>query len=371
MVLPSLAAAGMEVMVARLARKLARRGHRVGVTCILEKGSLAAEVEAAGVRVCDPGAQGLANPRWLGRLSAHFQAVQPHLVHIHSGTWFKAAVAARRAGVPRVVYTAHGFVSYEAAVETVLNRVAVRLTDQVVSVSDHLGEVLTARRLAGRHLAVIANGIDLELFRPGSGGDSGEIRRRLGIPPTTAIVGTVARLEPIKNQAMLVAGIAQARAQGVDCAGVLIGEGSLRAALEAQATRLGVSQHVHFWGLETDMPRLYPELDVFTLTSDLEGTSISLLEAMASGVCPLATRVGGNPALIGEAGVMVGKGRTDELAAAIAGLVADPARRRALGRAARERVAARFSDEAMLDAYEAVYRGESPLDAPAAIAQRA
>ncbi len=353
MVLPALYAAGMEVMVARLARKLARRGHEVGVTCVIEKGVLAADLEAAGVRVSVPGAHGLANPSWLMRLSAHLRAIGPDVVHAHSGAWFKAAAAARRAGVPRVVYTAHGFVPREAWIERLLNRAAVRLTDTVVSVSDHLAGVMTARGIAGRRQEVIENGIDLTMFTPGLGG--GDIRSRLGIADRTVLVGTVARLEPIKNQAMLIDGIAQARAAGVDCAVVLIGEGSLRAALETQAMRLGIGEHVHFWGLERNVAQLYPELDIFALTSNAEGTSISLLEAMASGVCPVATNVGGNPAAVGHAGCLVGVGRPAELAVAIRGLVGDSVRRGSLGAAARDRVARLFSDEAMIDRYEALY----------------
>ena len=137
---------------------------------------------------------------------------------------------------------------------------------------------------------------------------------------------------------------------------MLIGEGSLRSDLAAQAERLGISEHVHFWGLERNVARLYPELDVFALTSDAEGTSISLLEAMASGVCPVATYVGGNPAVIGDAGVLVGTRRPDEFAEALRVLGEDPARRAALAKAARARVVAQFSDEVMLDAYEALYR---------------
>lgn len=354
MVLPSLAAAGMEVMVARLAGKLARRGHSVGVTCIVERGALADEVEAAGVRVSVPGAQGFANPKWLMRLAAHLKAVAPDVAHIHSGAWFKGVLAARQARVPRVVYTAHGFVAHEPAIEKVLNRLAVPLTHAVVSVSEHLADVMRGQGLAGRDLTVIANGIDLDLFKPGGG--TGEIRPRLAIPAGRLLIGTVARLEPIKNQAMLIEGVARARERGVNCAVVLIGDGSLRAELETQAQRLGVRADVHFWGLDTNVARLYPELDIFALTSDAEGTSISLLEAMASGVCPVATNVGGNPAVVGDAGMLVAKGHADELAEAIRSLAADRARRDELAQAARARVAALYSDEAMLDAYERVYR---------------
>ncbi len=357
MVVPLLMSAGMEVMVERMARKLIRRGHSVGITCITERGPTADEVEASGVRVSEVGAQGLVHPRWLKRLNAHFRALDPDVVHVHSGSWFKGAIAAKCAGVPLVVYTAHGFVSVSQASETVLNRLAVKATDRVVSVSVDLADHLRAHRIAGPRLAIIENGIDLDLFRPNAA--MGDIRQRLGIAAQTPIVGTVARHEPIKNIAMTIEGIAMARQRGAACVGVLVGDGSMRAEHEALAVRLGVRGAIHFWGIDTRTVRLYPEFDIFTLTSDAEGTSISLLEAMASGVAPIATRVGGNPALVGEAsegaGLMVEARRPDQLADAICALVADPERRRKMGAAARARVAANFSDEIMLDAYEALY----------------
>ncbi len=357
MVVPLLMSAGMEVMVARMAKKLAARGHSVGITCITARGPTADEVEATGIRVSEVGAQGLVNPRWLKRLSGHFRSIAPDVVHVHSGSWFKGALAARVARVPLIAYTAHGYVSVDSVSESALNRVAVAFTDRVVSVSVELAAHLKAQGLAGARMATIENGIDIDLFNPKSA--TGEIRHRLGIAQATVLVGTVARHEPIKNLAMLIEAIAGARGKGADCEGVLIGDGSLRAEHEALAVRLGIRDKVHFWGIDTNTARLYPEFDIFTLTSDAEGTSISLLEAMASGVCPVATRVGGNPALVGEpslgVGILVEPRRHDLLADTIASLVADPTRRKAISVAARARVAARFSDEAMLDAYEALY----------------
>ena len=154
-------------------------------------------------------------------------------------------------------------------------------------------------------------------FRPDAG--SGEIRRRLGLSPATFVIGSVARLVPVKNHAMLVEATAIAAGKGLDCALVLIGEGPLREALQQQAETLGIGQRVHFWGLDADVARLYPELDVFVLSSNLEGTSISLLEAMASATCPVATAVGGNMALIedGVSGVLVPAREPGPLAAAL------------------------------------------------------
>lgn len=363
MVVPLLIGAGMEVMVARMARKLARRGHDVGVTCLVEEGSLAPELRDCGVRVSHPDALGLFNTTWLTNLTAHFRSISPDVLHLHSGTWFKAATAGRRAQLPYVMFTAHGFIEAEPLHEGMLHRIAAHYTDRVVAVSEHLASTLTKRGLGDGAPAVVINGIDIEQFHPrGEGSTAGAIRSRFGLSANTLLVGTVARLEPIKNQAMLIDAIALAHAAGFDCAAVLVGEGALEGQLRQQAKDLGVADRVHFWGLERHVARLYPELDIFVLSSDAEGTSISLLEAMASGVCPVATSVGGNPAVVGngegqsQSGVLVGRRRPDELAAAIGQLAADPIRRRRIGLAARERIVAHFSDETMVDAYERLYR---------------
>jgi glycosyltransferase involved in cell wall biosynthesis len=260
--------------------------------------------------------------------------------------------------VPFVIYTAHGFVhNNETWQETAFNKAAARLTDQVIAVSGQLGEVLAARGLSGRRMRVVTNGIDTEQFQPGQ--TLGTLRRRLGLGPDDLIVGSVARLEPIKNQAMLIDAIAQAWSQGVDCHGVLIGEGSLGIALAAQAERLGIARRIHFWGQESNVAPLYRELDLFALTSDAEGTSISLLEAMASGICPIATAVGGTPAVIGAnsepAGVLTAPRRSEQFAASIVELALNPERRRQMGSAARRRAVEHFSDEVMIEAYERLY----------------
>ena len=137
MMLPTLAAAGMEVMVARMARRLSQRGHDVGIACIERGGPLVAELQAAGVRVSELGAFGLIGGDWLGRMTRHLRGIAPDVLHVHSGGWLKGAVAGRWARVPYVIYTAHGFVDPEPWQERLANRVAVPLTHHIVAVSEH------------------------------------------------------------------------------------------------------------------------------------------------------------------------------------------------------------------------------------------
>lgn len=354
MVLPSLAGAGMETMVARMTRKLVRRGHDAGITCILAKGLLAAGLEADGLRVsCVPTPGVITNLR-PAALATHIARLAPDVLHVHSGAWMKGAMAGLQATRPFRVTTAHGFVAGERRIDRMLDRAATYLVDRVVAVTEPVRQHLLGMGVDAGKICVVTNGIDTELFSPGPG--SGIVRRRCGIGQGTIIVGCVARLETIKNHAMLIDGLALARSAGADCEVVLFGDGALRQELQAQAAARGVRERVHFWGFEARMHELYADIDVFALTSHAEGTSISMLEAMSSGVCCVATAVGGNVALLDDgAGVLVPAGNSDALARALGTLTQDSARRMALGGAARARAVSHFSDDVMIDRYEAIY----------------
>jgi glycosyltransferase involved in cell wall biosynthesis len=184
------------------------------------------------------------------------------------------------------------------------------------------------------------------------------VRARCGLPAGRRLVGIVARLEPIKNHRLLLDAFARLAPARPDVDLVLVGDGSLRAALEAQAEAAGVRGRVHFPGVVRDTPPLYRELDAFVLCSQAEGTPMSVLEAMASGLPVASTAVGGIPYLLdeGACGRLVPRGDAAALAGALAGLLDDRGAAAGLGAAARARAVARLSEAAMLDAYEAAYR---------------
>jgi sugar transferase (PEP-CTERM/EpsH1 system associated) len=365
MILPSLIAAGMETVTARLAMQLASTGHTVGVTCLLDEGPLASDLRAAGHRVAVVPAPGLRTNVMPVQLAAWLRREQPDVVHAHSGTWLKAARAARLAGVRRVVFTEHGLNDVEPWYNAILKRCGGWMTDCVVAVSHPLRQYLVEHvRIPESKVVVIPNGVDTLRFRPGP--SRGELRARLGLG-NAAVIGHVARLAPVKNQPLLVDALGRVRERAPNAHLVIVGDGPERDALRAHIRARGLEASVHLAGEARDVPSILREFDVFALPSKAEGTSMSVLEAMASGVPIVASAVGGTPDLLdhGRCGVLVAPNDVDALADALADLLLAPERRRDLAAAARARVMSEFDEAVVAKRYEGLYRGVDPLGIPA------
>jgi glycosyltransferase involved in cell wall biosynthesis len=362
MVVPALHTGGMETMAIDLARALNRRGHDVGITCLEDEGELAEAARRDGIPVtlvrC-PGGVRMAFPRTLVRW---FLTRAPQTVHLHNGVWLKGARAARLAGVPRVIATLHGLLDRTPRHDRWLMRLGIGMADCCAAVSDPLAEFLVRDvGVPARKVCVVTNGIDTGRFRPGTASDG--FRRGLGIGDAAPLIGIVARLAPVKNHDLLLRAFAVVRARFPNAALAIVGDGPLRSRLEARARELGIRGAIHFTGDVRDPAPVYRAFDVFVLPSLAEGTSISLLEAMASGACIVATAVGGNAALLadGAAGRLVPSDDPAALAAALVDLLEDRARRCALGRAARARAVTEYSHNRMVDQYEVLY-GPAPVE---------
>lgn len=302
-------------------------------------------------------------------LSRVIRATRPDAVHLHSGAWYKSALASKLAGVRRVVYTEHGREHFDPPMMQRLDRIAARWTDVVAPVSERLGRYLA--RVVGvgtDRITVIPNGVDPQVFAPRA--RSAALLQSLRLPANALVLGSLGRLERVKRYDRLVDTIAQLPAEldGRPVFLVLGGEGSERGALEAQARTLGVTDRVRMPGWMAEPPEAQRLLDVFSLTSDSEGMSVSLLEAMSVGGAPLVMDVGANAELLGpeHASHVVAAGDLDAFVKAASGLLSDAARRQRAGQALRQRVLDRYTLAGMMAAYERAYRGTATGPARAA-----
>ena len=358
MVLPALDIGGMEMMVASLTRALARRGHDVGVTCLEAAGPIAEQLTAQRIRVSVVPTPGLRTIIRATPLDRWFRGLAPDVVHVHSGAWLKGARAARRAGVRRVIHTMHGLLERAPWYSTWLDRLAACSTDRNVAVSTTLREhLINTVGTAPSQCSVIANGVDTDRFHPGPRRPGWRVRN--GLLEGVQVIGTVARLDEVKNHALLVEAFARLRAEHAAVALVIAGDGPLRADLERQAARLGVADSVRFLGETQEPAVVHREFDLFVSSSLAEGTSISILEAMASGVCVVATAVGGTPALLdgGRLGRLVPSGDAGALAAAMGSLLRDGGarERNRLAAAGRQAAISTYSIDTMVQHYEREY----------------
>ena len=300
--------------------------------------------------------QGRLSLLWPRALTRTIQAIAPDVVHLHSGVWYKAARASRRAGVPRVVYTEHGRVGPEAFTAKTLDSMASRWTDRVVAVSAATADQLTVGPgIARDRIDVIPNGIDTERFAPGAS----TFRSDRGIADDVVLLGSVGRLEPVKGYPHLL----EAFRRVLDRVGdrkvhlVMAGDGSERERLEALSASLDLGDHLTFLGWWDDPEGLLRALDVFVMSSISEGTSISLLEAMSSGCCPVVTRVGGNPHVLGPdlAHRLVESADPDSIADGLVAACTDADARASDARTGRARVQSDFDVRGMVEAYSRLY----------------
>lgn len=214
-----------------------------------------------------------------------------------------------------------------------------RRVDRYIAVSQAIAERLTETLgWPQSKIEVIRNGVVLDrLQRP----PNSTMRERLAGDAERPVVLTVARLDPQKGLDVLVA----AAAEMPDARFVVAGEGRQRGRLEADAQRLGLRDRIVFLGHRTDVPDLLAASDLFVLPSLYEGSSLAVLEAMASGKPIISTAVGGTDELLlhGESGLLVPARDAGALASAIQTALSDPSLRNRLGAAARERAANHFS----------------------------
>ncbi len=300
---------------------------------------------------------------WPGPLARLIRDVAPDVVHSHSGVWYKASLAARHAGVPRLIHTEHGRASPDPWASRLVDGLAARRTDVVVAVSAALAAQLEATVVRSKApIRVVPNGVDTRRHCPVA--DTGAIRRELGIPAEAPIVGSIGRLEPIKGYDVMVQAFARLRAsarRGPVPRLVIAGDGSERQRLKALALGTGFGENIHLLGWRDDVRDLLSAFTLFTMSSRSEGTSVSLLEAMSAGLCPVVTRVGGNAAVLGDrlAHRLVPPQDPEALAGAWRNALEDAGTRSSDALAARARVEAEFGLEAMVRRYEALYEGRT------------
>jgi glycosyltransferase involved in cell wall biosynthesis len=182
-------------------------------------------------------------------------------------------------------------------------------------------------------------------------------RRALGLDPTRRYVTVIARFHPVKDHRTLLEAFRMVADQCSDVNLLLVGDGPLRPELEALTDTLGLRERAHFLGVRHDVAEILQASDVFALTSVSEAASITLLEAMASRLPVVVTRVGGNPEIVREGtdGFLVPRGDARAVAQALMRVLANAELSAAMGAAGAERVRSRYQLDDTINRYYELY----------------
>ena len=355
---------GLERVVLRLLERLDRTRFAPIVCALDEPGELAPELARLHVPLLMvPRAPGLDFGLTV-RLSRLLARERVELVHTHNTSphlyGALAAMIARLApggAAPRVVHTKHGRNAPGSRRSVLLNRFASALSARVVAVSEDARDVsLRIERADASRVVTIVNGVDTDEYRPT--GDRGAAGSLLGIPRGGFHVGCVARISPEKDQLTLVEAFARFRAGRPGAHLTIVGDGPARQAVEERARALGLEHAVRFAGPPPAHAPGLGAVDVFALSSRTEGIALTLIEAAASGLPIVATRVGGNAEVVvdGVTGLLVPPADPIAFAAALDAIASRPGWLRAeMGLAGRARVEARFGVDQMARAYQRLY----------------
>jgi len=283
------------------------------------------------------------------------------VVHTHMFSSALVVAPLARLSGARVFGTAHRI--YYPRIQPALEYLLAFFNDRVVVDSHSVGEILRTRtHIPASRYVVIYNCVDREELDQAPSRQAA--RAELGLPPDALIVTEIAHLRPHKGQRFLIDAVADVRSGHEELRLLLVGGGPDEAELRRQVSARALEGIVEFLGPRSDLGRLLAASDVLALPSEYEGFGIVQAEAMYLGIPVVATSVGGSTEVVedGVTGYLVPYGDVPSLAERLTRLLRDPALRRAMGDAGRERVNRHFSPEALAQAYGRLY--DPPTEDP-------
>jgi glycosyltransferase involved in cell wall biosynthesis len=265
------------------------------------------------------------------------------LVHTHLSTSsVNGGLAARLARVP-ALSTVHGL----------SGRLSFKFSDHLIAVSEQVKNHMVQQRIPSSQVSVVYNGLNLKDFHA----DSDASRLVLGLAEFGPVIGTVSRITALKGVEDGVRVIRVLKEHFPNLIFLVVGDGDALDSVRAVTEDLGLSNHVRFVGYQTDIRPYLAAMDLFLFPSHKEAMGVALVEAMASGLASVATRVGGIPEVVTpDVGVLCPAHDVPGLAEAALSLLKDSSRRVEMGAKAKLRAEKVFSSEAMQLNTERVYR---------------
>lgn len=301
---------------------------------------------------------GVFDLRLFNRLCQYVKEEKISIIHSQNGCSLYAALAGWKTRVKGVVHTDHGRLVPDKKSAIWEDRFSSFMMDRVVGVSENLTEYLRTKvNIDNKKLLTITNGVDTHRFIPLSLEQRNALKVTLGLNRNDKILGTICRLDPIKNLDFLIRCFSSIAEAVPACKLLIVGDGPSEDSLRNYAKSLGVASKVMFMGRSSEVEKMLPVFDLYVCSSLSEGTSMTILEAMACGLPIVASAVGGNVKLIDHSnGLLFPLNDEKAFNQRVLSLLKDPERLKRMGACSRTRVETDFNLDRFVGRYEELYK---------------
>lgn len=348
---------GLEQLALRLAQSYQEQGHQAHVIAY-EDGPFRSKFEELGIQTHIVPRPPRPSLKFVGTLARFFLRNDFDVIHTHHvGPMLYGVPAARLCGLP-VIHTTHSNEHLLSPQEIVKEAAATnyrrvfsylaKSCQQIITVNQRLKQYLQENVKVKAPVTAIANGVDAKQFHGRHPVEP--LAQELGWTDDRPRIGVIGRLEPEKGHRYLLSALAHLKRK---VRLIVVGDGSLRHALEQQATEHGLAEQVQFLGIRHDLPQLFSAFDIVALPSLREGLPLVLLEALSSGVPIVASDVGSVANVLerSQAGIVVPPGDSDALASAIQKLLDNTDTQQNMKQRGQLWVHQHYSQDAMVQAY--------------------
>jgi glycosyltransferase involved in cell wall biosynthesis len=356
-VIHSLDVGGAERLVCDIAKGTVKDIFNVMICCLDRVGALGEELQLEGFRVMSLERKPGIDWKMVSELRKIIGEYAVDIVHAHQYTSFFYSSLARNINErPHIIFTEHGrfFPDRKSTKRYIFNPILQRFASEIIAISEATKEAMVKNdNFPKKRIKVLYNGVKFNSKIT----DRNLKRRELNISEEDFVIATAARLDSIKNYSMLIRMMKRLSVSASDIKLLIAGSGSEYEKLAGEIDAFNLSGHVRLLGHRRDVPDIFQASDLFVLSSLSEGTSVTLLEAMYSGLPAVVTNVGGNPEVVenGVTGLLVNSDDDEDMAEKALIFYNDRSKLKGFGEAARMRAQRLFSFETMMKNYEDLY----------------
>lgn len=283
------------------------------------------------------------------------------ILHCHQYTPYIYGVLASMFTSCDVIFTEHGrfYPDTRKLKRIIVNPILSLITKKITAISSATVDALVKyENFSKKNIELIYNGLDDSKYIDRGPEDSyKKLLSQYGIRTSAFVLGTVARLDPIKNQSLMLHALKKVQNRYPDTVLFIIGDGPERHTLHQLSVDLGIKENVIFTGFRDDVYKFYNAMDIFLLTSFSEGAAMTLIESMASSLPCIVTDVGGNPEIVNDqqTGIVIPSGDLERLVSSICDLIENPDKREQMGRAGRMKYEEHYTIDKMVNSYQRLY----------------